>query len=219
VLAQRSCAPSPASPPRSCPPPSGCAPGGSADGGTDRPSASRATRRGCPRGAARSDPPSHHPPPRRRPCGAGRKSVRAPPRRRIDTARECARSDSFALFPLPSTVPVTRVSTSWRRPWFPPDVHANTGRLRSDGSACRTFPVVVARMQPSDSLPPSALGLLTLAVGLPRRGWRSRRRHTHPLARRPPGSGHRRPAAPDIVEERHGPPRCLGRPVRACRVP
>src|SRR5262245_17939117 len=47
--------------------------------------------------------------------------------------------------------------------WVPPEDHTDTGRLCSAGSACQAFPDVLAPMQPSDSLPPSALAPVPLA--------------------------------------------------------
>ena len=54
--------------------------------------------------------------------------------------------------------------------WFPSEVHTSTGRLCSAGSRGPLFPNVHARMQPSDSLPPSATALVPLASSLPRCG-------------------------------------------------
>ena len=63
----------------------------------------------------------------------------------------------FALGPLPFEFLVTWVPTSTRRAWVPSKAHTNTGRLCSAGSA-NPFPDVLARMQPSDSLPPVGRG-------------------------------------------------------------
>ena len=76
-------------------------------------------------------------------------------------------------------------------------------------------------MQPSDSLPPSATAPVPLACGLPRCGRLFcallGRRHVHPQTCRASETGHRLSAKPGCVEERRGPPRLLGRPLRACR--
>ncbi len=75
-------------------------------------------------------------------------------------------------------------------------------------------------MQPSDSLPPSAMALVPLARGLPRCGLlfcaQQGRRHVCPHTCRASETGHRLSAKPRCVEERRGPPRLLDRPLRAC---
>jgi hypothetical protein len=65
---------------------------------------------------------------------------------------------------------VTCCSTSRRWTWVPSEVHTDTGRLCSAGSRGYLFPDVTARMQPSDSLPPSATAPVPLASSLPRCG-------------------------------------------------
>ena len=82
------------------------------------------------------------------------------------------------------------------------------------------FPDVTARMQPSDSLPPLATAPVPLAGGLPRCGrffcasaaddTCARQRVVR--RRRVTGSPRNR----GFVEERRGPPRLRGRPLRAC---
>ena len=74
------------------------------------------------------------------------------------------------LVPLPSEVLVTCRPMSKHWTWFPSEVHTSTGRLCSAGSRGPLFPNVHARMQPSDSLPPSATAPVPLAGGLPRCG-------------------------------------------------
>src|SRR5215510_13650343 len=59
------------------------------------------------------------------------------------------------------------MSTHWA--WFPPEVHIHTrAAFARPGPAAWLFPDVPARMQPSDSLPPSATAPVPLAGGLPR---------------------------------------------------
>ena len=70
---------------------------------------------------------------------------------------------------------------------------------------------------PPTPLPPSASAMVPLAFGLPRRGRCSSRVTRASTDARPSGSGHRLPAAPVLFEERHGPPRFLGRPLHARR--
>jgi hypothetical protein len=88
------------------------------------------------------------------------------------------------------------------------------------GPTATPFPDVLARMQPSDSLPPSAAAPVPLAGGLPRCGRlfcaSTGRRHVRPPTRRASETGHRLSAKPECVEERRGPPRLLDRPLRAC---
>ena len=82
------------------------------------------------------------------------------------------------------------------------------------------FPDVIAPMQPSDSLPPSATAPVPLAGGLPRCGRLFcalvGRRHVCPHTCRASETGHRLSATPGFVEERRGPPRLRDRPLRAC---
>jgi hypothetical protein len=54
------------------------------------------------------------------------------------------------------------------RAWFPPKVRINTGRLCPAGSGCHPLPDFLARMRPSDFLPPSVSAPVPLAFGLPR---------------------------------------------------
>ena len=74
-------------------------------------------------------------------------------------------------------------------------------------------------MQPSDSLPPSATAPVPLACGLPRCGclfcalWPTT---CAPATCRASETGHRLSVKPGCVEERRGPPRLRGRPLRAC---
>jgi hypothetical protein len=115
---------------------------------------------------------------------------------------------------------VTCLTTSGRCTWVPPAAHLDTGRLGSAGSRGLLFPDVIVRMQPSDSLPPSATAPVPLAGGLPRGGrffcalkaddTCARQRAVR--RRRVPGSPQNR----TVVEERRGPPRVRGHPLRTC---
>ncbi len=88
------------------------------------------------------------------------------------------------------------------------------------GPGMTLFPDVIAPMQPSDSLPPSTTAPVPLACGLPRgerffcATWAddtcARRRAVR--RRRVTGS----PSHRNFFEERRGPPRLRGRPLRAC---
>ena len=71
------------------------------------------------------------------------------------------------------------------------------------GPRTTLFPDVIARMQPSDSLPPSATALVPLASGLPRGGRlfcaSTGRRHVRPLTCRASETGHRLSAKPQYL--------------------
>ena len=125
------------------------------------------------------------------------------------------------LVPLPSEVLVTCRPMSKHWAWFPSEVHTNTGRLCSAGSGCHPVP---RRPRSSAALRlPRPLGpwlrfpwpvaaLDADACSLPR----------GPTTRVPAyGScvGDGSPALRKtgfFFEERRGPPRFLGRPLRAC---
>ena len=104
--------------------------------------------------------------------------------------------------------------------WFPPEVHINTGRLCSAGSGCHPVPRLhrsyAALRLPAPfghgsgspcRRPTSVRTLVLCPLG---------RRHVRPHTRRASETGHRLSAKPEFVEERRGPPRLLGRPLRAC---
>src|SRR5258708_6034089 len=74
------------------------------------------------------------------------------PRRSGGRASETGPQAPVSLCPLPCEVPLTCPVTSRRRSCFPPQAHIRTGRLCSPGSACHTFPKVIAPIRPSDSL-------------------------------------------------------------------
>jgi hypothetical protein len=107
--------------------------------------------------------------------------------------------------------PGTCLTTSRRCTWVPPEAHLDTGRLGAVGSRGFLFPDVIARMPPSDSLPPSATAPVPLAGGLPRGGRlfcalraddtcaRSRAVRRRRVTGSPPNR--------HVVEERRGPPR------------
>src|SRR6266404_3923900 len=73
------------------------------------------------------------------------------PRRSGGRANETGPRAPVSLSPLPCEVPLTCPATSRRRSCSPPQVHTRTGRLCSPGSACHTFPEVIALIRPSDS--------------------------------------------------------------------
>src|SRR5919106_4601811 len=83
----------------------------------------------------------------------------------------------------------------------------------------RPFPDVFAPMQPSDSLPPAATAPVPLAVAYLDAGACSVPQGPTtraPATCRASETTHRLSAKPECVEERRGPPRLRGRPLRAC---
>src|SRR5262249_50766349 len=105
--------------------------------------------------------------------------------------------------------------------WFPPEVHTDTGRRCSTGSACHPvprrlrsyaalrLPAPVGRGSGSPCPRPTSMPALVLC---PLSGRRHVRPHTlRALEARPPCSG-----TPGLVEERRGPPRLWDRPLRTC---
>jgi hypothetical protein len=110
------------------------------------------------------------------------------------------------------------MSRHW--PWFPSEGHIDTGRLCSAGSrwypvpqrprsyAALRLPASFGRGSGSPCRRPTSLrALLLCRVG---------RRHVRSPTCRASETGHRLSARPGWVEERRGPPRCLGRPLRTC---
>ena len=106
------------------------------------------------------------------------------------------------------------------RSWFPPEVHINTGRLCSAGSGCHPvprrhrsyaalrLPAPVGRGSGFPCRRPTSMRALVLCpVG----------RRTCVRERACVGDGSPGLRDAGIVEERRGPPRLLGRPLRACR--
>jgi hypothetical protein len=96
-------------------------------------------------------------------------------------------------------------------PKFPPTRAA----FARPGPGLIPFPDVIAPMQPSDSLPPSATALVPLAGGLPRCGRLFCAFEADDTCRASE-TGHRLSATPECIEERRGPPRVRGRPLRPC---
>jgi len=107
------------------------------------------------------------------------------------------------------------MSTHWA--WFPPEGHIDTGRLCSAGSrrdpvprrprsyAALRLPASVGHGSGSPCQWPTSMQALVLC-----------RRHVRSPTCRASETGHRLSARPGWVEERRGPPRCLGRPLRTC---
>ena len=138
-----------------------------------------------------------------------------------------ARRGDRRPFPLPTGVGVTRGPTSKRRPWFPPVAHTHTGRLCSAGSgrhpAAPTSTLV--RSPPTPPLPigrGSGLPLPSVYLGADASSVQSHLRgvgrpRAHPRARGASESDDRVSVAPVSAEEERGPPRCLDRPLAACR--
>ena len=103
--------------------------------------------------------------------------------------------------------------------WFPPEALLHTGRLRSAGSESPTSsPASQLLCSPPTSPPPSAAASVPLASGLPRCRSLFCAAPRMPLRTRSASeTGHRLSATPGSFEERRGPPRFLGRPLRARR--
>ena len=127
---------------------------------------------------------------------------------------------NVALFPLPLKVPVTWLPMSGHRSWCPPQVHINTGRLCSAGSSLPdrspTSTLVCSPPTPCPRRPPLRFPLRwptsmrTLVLCPPGPTTRA------PAPCRASEMGHRLSAQPGFVEERRGPPRLRGHPLRAC---
>jgi hypothetical protein len=104
--------------------------------------------------------------------------------------------------------------------WFPPEVPIHTGRLCSTGSGCHPVPrrprSYAALRRPAPISPGSGspcrwLTSLRVLVLCP-----LGRRHVPPPPCRASETGHRLSARPAWIEERRGPPRLRGHPLRAC---
>ena len=122
--------------------------------------------------------------------------------------------------PLPSQVPVTCSPMSAPWTWFSSEDHIDTGRLCSAGS--RRYPVPRRpRLYAALRLPasfghgsgspcrwPTSMRALVLCLLRPTT--------RAPATCRASETGRRLSARPGYVEERRGPPRCLGRPLRPC---
>jgi hypothetical protein len=106
------------------------------------------------------------------------------------------------------------------RAWFPSEVHTNTGRLCSAGSgrdpvprrprsyAALRLPAPISHGSGSPCRWLTSLRVLVLCpLG---------RRHVHPPTCRASETGHRLSARPECIEERRGPPRLRGHPLRTC---
>ncbi len=104
--------------------------------------------------------------------------------------------------------------------WFPSEVHTNTGRLCSAGSgrdpvprrprsyAALRLPAPISHGSGSPCRWLTSLRVLVLCpLG---------RRHVHPHTCRASETGHRLSARPECSEERRGPPRLRGHPLRMC---
>ena len=87
------------------------------------------------------------------------------------------------------------------------------GRVR----ALTPFPDVDAPMRPSDSLAPFGRGFGSPCLPTPMRALVLNRPRLRPQTRGASETDHRLSASPVAPEERRGPPRFLGRPLRACR--
>ena len=109
---------------------------------------------------------------------------------------------------------------SRRWTWVPPEDHTNTGRLCSAGSECHLVPrrhrsyAALRLPAPFDHgsgspcrWPTSMRALVLYPAGPTTRA---------PATCRASETGRRLSARPGYVEERRGPPRCLGRPLRPC---
>jgi len=109
---------------------------------------------------------------------------------------------------------------SGHQSWFPSKVHINTGCLCSAGSSLPgrspTSKLICSPPTPCPHWPPLRFPLLwptsMLTLVLCQKG----RRHVCPHTCRASETGHRLSAIPGFVEERRGPPRLRGHPLRAC---
>src|SRR5262249_29573929 len=107
------------------------------------------------------------------------------------------------------------MSAPWT--WFSSEAHIDTGRLCAAGSrrdrvprrprsyAALRLPASVGHGSGSPCQWPPSMQALVLC-----------RRHVRSPTCRASATGHRLSARPGWVEERRGPPRCLGRPLRPC---
>ena len=107
------------------------------------------------------------------------------------------------------------MSAHWT--WCSSEAHIDTGRLCSAGSrrdpvprrprsyAALRLPASVGHSSGSPCQWPTSMQALVLC-----------RRHVRSPTCRASETGHRLSARPGWVEERRGPPRCLGRPLRPC---
>jgi hypothetical protein len=142
------------------------------------------------------------------------------PDERISRIRLFRRGGSWGLVPLLSPVLVTCRSTSRRWTWVPPEDHLDTGRLCSAGSraapvpqrphsyAALRLPASFGHGSGSPCRWPPSLRALLLCLR-----WPTTRA---PATCRASETGHRLSAGPGCVEERRGPPRLRGRPLRTC---
>jgi hypothetical protein len=160
--------------------------------------------------------------------GAAHRRAQAPARRAGVPPRRRSPPGHASLFPLPSKVPVTCSSPSMQRPWFPPEAHPDTGRLCSAGSGATRSPTSSLLCSPPTPAPASASASVVpctsayprrrlLLCGAARAASAGRACLRGRAARRGVVTGS--PLLRTWLVDRCGSPRCLGRPLRACRGP